>query len=284
MIKIFWRNDQMEQEDSNLLRKKVCLLGDACVGKTSLIKRFVFNEFDEKYISTLGTNVSKRDMKVVYTDKNNQVMDYDLTLAIWDIIGQKNLHSFNYNYFRNANGALVVCDITRRETLENLDLWTSSLFNIAGEIPLVFIINKFDLRDDAAFKIDELKPIAERFNADCFFTSARTGENVERAFYALSEQLVVRTKHRGVYEPATAKKIASEIIMEFCNNVGGLERGIPLVKEIFKIAGVDLLNPTKEQLTIAIPDLQQLLLDLEGAEIADRVAERFNNLILKLNN
>jgi len=118
--------------ESIQLRKKVCLLGDAAVGKTSLIRRFVFNQFDEKYITSIGTNVSKKDLRIDISLPNDIVQNYDLTFAIWDIIGQKELHSFNLNYFKNANGGIVVCDLTRRETLESLDMWTSSLFNVKG--------------------------------------------------------------------------------------------------------------------------------------------------------
>lgn len=262
-------------------RKKICLLGDSAVGKTSLIKRYVFNAFDDKYISTLGTNVSKKDLKVVIQGGHNQVTNYEVTLAIWDIIGQKNQRTFNQNYFRNANGGLVVCDITRRETLDNTDVWTSSLFNIAGEVPLIFILNKYDLRDQAEFDIDDLKTIADRFNSKCIFTSARTGENVENAFYLLAELLITKSLKFIRSQPST-KNIASEIIMEFCNNVGGLERGIPLVKEIFKLAGVNLLDPTKEQLEKALPELEQLLLDLEGESIASSATDKFKDLINQL--
>jgi small GTP-binding protein len=119
-------------EEPVQLRKKICMLGDSAVGKSSLIRRFVFNEFDEKYITTIGTNVSKKDLNLVIKEQNNESHNYELTLAIWDIIGQRDFHSFNLNYFRAANGGLVVCDITRRETLENLDMWASSFHNNIG--------------------------------------------------------------------------------------------------------------------------------------------------------
>jgi small GTP-binding protein len=273
----------MTTEESIEFRKKICLLGDAAVGKTSLIKKFVFNEFDEKYITTIGTNVSKKDLNVVLPDEKNQIKNYELTMAIWDIVGQRDMHSFNLNYFRNANGGIVVCDITRRETLENLDLWTSSLVNTAGKVPIVLIINKYDLRSDAKFELEQLKHLADEFQAPCFYTSAKTGENVEAAFYALSESMVKGSILKAKEElQANSAKIASAIIMEFCNEVGGLERGIPIVREVFKLSGVNLKNPTKEQLVSAIPELEQMLTDLEGAEVAKRAVEKFNGLIMKL--
>jgi len=264
------------------LRKKVCLLGDAAVGKTSVIRRYVHNQFDEKYITTIGTNVSKKDIKVVFQNQNNTNQNYEITLAIWDIIGQKELQSFNLNYFRNANGGIVVCDITRRDTLDSLMMWTSSFFNTIGQVPLVFLVNKYDLLDRAEFQVEELTAIANQFNAPSFITSALTGENVEHAFYTLGEQMIKTTQAQPGPQ-GDASKIASELIVEFSNNIGGIERGIPLIKEIFKIAGVDFLKPQKEQLTNAIPDLVQLLRDLQGAEVAERASQRFNVIVSKLN-
>ncbi len=275
-----WRFENMSEPI--VLRKKVCLLGDAAVGKTSLIRRYVLDQFDEKYITTIGTNVSKKNIKIVLKDQNNQLINYELTLAIWDIIGQRELHSFNLNYFRNANGGLVICDFTRRDTLDSLMMWTSSLFNTIGSVPLVFMANKFDIQDQAEFNLNDLVPVANQFQAASFATSALTGENVEQAFYMLGEAMVKQGQAQA--KPTTdVSKIASELIVEFCNNIGGIERGIPLIKEIFKIAGVDFLNPQKDQLKNAMPDLVQLLRDLQGAEVANKASGKFNLIISKLN-
>ena len=268
-------------EEPIVLRKKVCLLGDAAVGKTSLIRRYVHNQFDEKYITTIGTNVSKKDMRIVLKQPDNTIQNYDLTVAIWDIIGQKELQSFNLNYFRNANGGLVICDITRRDTLESLIMWTSSLFNTIGKVPLVFLANKYDLRGKAEFDINDLAKTASQFNAPNFLTSARTGENVEQAFYMLGEAMVKQGQAQT--GPADdVSKIASELIVEFCNQIGGIERGIPLIKEIFKISGVDFLNPQKEQLISALPNLVQLLRDLQGGDVAEKASAKFNLIVGKL--
>jgi small GTP-binding protein len=264
-----------------VIRKKVCLLGDAAVGKTSLIRRYVHNQFDEKYITTIGTNVSKKELKIGIADPNNNTQSYELTLAIWDIIGQRELQSFNLNYFRNANGGLVVCDITRRDTLDSLLMWTSSLFNTIGQVPLVFLANKYDLSDQAQFDNNELAQVANRFNAPSFITSARTGENVEHAFYRLGEAMVKHGQTQATPQ-GNVSKVASELIVEFCNHIGGIERGIPLIKEIFKISGVDFLNPEKQQLIKALPELIQLLRDLQGEEVAGKASQRFNLIMAKL--
>jgi small GTP-binding protein len=258
------------------------MMGDAAVGKSSLIRRFVFNEFDEKYITTIGTNVSKKDIKVVLKDQNNKLQRLDLTYAIWDIIGQREMHSFNLNYFRNANGGLVICDITRRETMENLELWASSFQNITGTVPLVFIVNKFDLRNNASFEIEEIESIAVKYNAPYLVTSARTGENVESAFYQLGELILKKKKAKESGSGDEVSKVASEIIMEFSNYVGGIERGIPLIKDVFKASGVDFTHPKKEQLLNALPELLELLRDLEGNKVAENAEIQFHGIIAKL--
>ena len=69
-------------------KKKICLLGDPAVGKTSLIKRFVYDEFDDKYISTLGAKVSKKDLQINILRKSNEPINVNMNLSIWDILGQ----------------------------------------------------------------------------------------------------------------------------------------------------------------------------------------------------
>ena len=172
------------------LRKKICLLGDAAVGKTSLIHRFVYNQFNERYITTIGTNVSKKELNVALQNKDKNMQKYSITLAIWDIIGQRGMESFNSNYFRNSNGGMVVCDITREETLTSLDSWVASFLQVSGKVPLVFLVNKSDLKKQVAFDLEELGSIAKLHDAPYFATSALTGENVEHSFHTLGKLIV----------------------------------------------------------------------------------------------
>ena len=86
---------------------KICIVGDPAVGKTSLIRRFVFDKYDDKYISTLGTKISKKD--VLYNDKK-----IEMTMMIWDVIGQQSFKSIHKSAFKGAKGAFIVCDLTRK--------------------------------------------------------------------------------------------------------------------------------------------------------------------------
>jgi small GTP-binding protein len=184
--------------DKVRVKGKICLLGDLAVGKTSLIRRYVLDTFDDKYITTIGTKVTKKRLNIEIPDKQKEV---DLTLLIWDIMGQyqerlpNTISQFDryvpqQNYFFNAKGAIVVCDLTRKSTYKNVKVWTSSLFEITGEIPVIVVGNKVDLEDKHEIQKDEILELAKEYNAISFLTSAKTGQNVEKMFYTLGEILV----------------------------------------------------------------------------------------------
>lgn len=166
---------------------KICLLGDGAVGKTSLINRFVKQHFTDRYLLTIGTNTYKKRIAIKRPGQN----DIYLSLIIWDIMGQMTFRQvFLPQYLKGSRGALLVCDLTRKETLERLDNWMDLMFVEWGEIPLVFIGNKNDLKDRHEFGAGELKDMAKDFGCGHFLTSAKTGENVEDAFQALGRTII----------------------------------------------------------------------------------------------
>ena len=184
--------------DKIRVKGKICLLGDLAVGKTSLIRRYVLDTFDDKYITTIGTKVTKKRLLIEVPDKQKEV---DLTLLIWDIMGQyqerlpTTISQFDryipqQNYFYNAKGAIVVCDLTRKSTFKNVKVWASSLFEVTGEIPLVIVGNKSDMKDKHEVEKEELMGYTKDFKAPVYQTSAKTGQNVEKIFYNLGELLV----------------------------------------------------------------------------------------------
>src|SRR5204863_8441821 len=102
------------------IKTKVCLVGEAAVGKTSLIRRFVQDDFDDCYITTLGAKVTKREIVFNMPDRKQIQMD----ITIWDIMGEKGFHELLKDaYFYGANGILAIADLTRRRTLDDLDDW-----------------------------------------------------------------------------------------------------------------------------------------------------------------
>ena len=168
-------------------RKKICLIGPGGVGKTSLIKRFILNIFDDKYLRTLGTKVSKKVVNLEFPEKELQV---NLTMMVWDIMGQESFRPIlQDSYFFGTEGCLAVCDSTNVETMEALDEWVASLHKIAKDAQLIILANKSDLSESQVVDKEKLETFASRYNAPCFFTSAKTGDNVEKAFYELGKLL-----------------------------------------------------------------------------------------------
>lgn len=173
--------------EDDLMKVKVCFIGDAGVGKTSLIKRFVLDVFDDRYIATIGTKVTK---KIVDVDGKTKVM-----MLVWDIMGQKGFRELlREAYFFGAHGAIAVCDLTNKETLEELRYWIKALTDVAGDVPIVFAGNKADLENDRVIKEQDLQELATKYKAQAFLTSAKTGQNVETVFKALAEAMSERMK------------------------------------------------------------------------------------------
>ncbi|UCE80248.1 MAG: GTP-binding protein, partial [Methanobacteriota archaeon] len=109
--------------------KKVGLIGDSGVGKTSLIRRYVIDVFDDKYIATIGTKVSKRDIEYKLTDKTVY-----LTLMLWDILGQKDYKKIRAQSLKSSHGVMIVADLTRPETVKSAEeFWLKETWESLGQ-------------------------------------------------------------------------------------------------------------------------------------------------------
>ncbi len=184
--------------DSKRMKMKICLVGEAAVGKTSLIRRFVLDDFDDKYIQTLGTKVSKKELKTRHPDQD---IDLRIDMTVWDIMGQKGFRELlKEAYFYGAKGIVAVCDVSRGSTLDDLDDWIEGVYSVTGKIPIVFICNKVDLKEKMEFSETEVKQATKAYDAPYYFSSAKTGENVEVAFKTLAEKVARErlTKHEQV--------------------------------------------------------------------------------------
>ena len=167
-----------------LLTKKICMLGDPGVGKTSLVARFVLNSYDDKYISTIGTKVSKKDIIFEEPDRG---LSINVRLMIWDIAGQNSYQFAKVAFLKGSHGALLVSDTTRTDTLLNLDGWIEALEKVTGPVPKVFLANKADLTDLREFGEKEILEMAKKYNTSGYLTSCKTGDNVETAFREIAD-------------------------------------------------------------------------------------------------
>ncbi len=173
------------------VKKKICLLGDGAVGKTSLIRRFVLDEFDDDYIMTMGAKVSKKTIPVKYgvgTPKETHVC---INLSIWDLLGQvdESIQRVQPIYYRGSEGALFVADVTRVETKEHMNFWVESIYDVTDEIPSIFLLNKIDLEEKAQYSLQDFGTVAKKYDSAYYPTSAKTGLNVETVFYELARML-----------------------------------------------------------------------------------------------
>ncbi|MBU4071483.1 MAG: GTP-binding protein [Candidatus Thermoplasmatota archaeon] len=161
---------------------KVCLVGDPEVGKSSLVRRFVLDQFDETYMLTIGAKVMKKTVTVQYEGK-----DVSVSLLIWDLMGQKNFSIIESVALYNIVGGMVVCDLTRKSTYKSLEYWVEAVRKISPGIPMIVLGNKSDLLGQAQVTGEELGKASDYLTSTWFLTSAKTGENVEGAFKRLAE-------------------------------------------------------------------------------------------------
>lgn len=167
------------------LSKKICLLGDFAVGKTSLMRRFIYDRFDDKYISTIGVKVSRKT--VVVPNESDLV---ELTMMLWDLAGSEEFSQVRASYFRGSAGAVLVCDLTRADTLASLPHYLTDLHKVSPDAKCVLVANKMDLTSEHQFTPEQAKKVAADMGISCFFTSAKTGTEVETLFRYLGQTLL----------------------------------------------------------------------------------------------
>jgi small GTP-binding protein len=163
------------------IQKKICLLGDFAVGKTSLIRRYVEGIFDDTYLTTVG---------VVVTRKALTYPDISLNLLIWDLAGGRDFSQSGY--LIGVAGAFIVCDLTRATTLTAYHTYSSQVRQLNPNAELILLANKSDLIDARIVSDERLWAMAGELGAPLLFTSAKTGEHVEAAFSCLADSLITR--------------------------------------------------------------------------------------------
>jgi small GTP-binding protein len=152
---------------------KIVVIGDSGVGKTCLLLRFVHNEWDPDFQPTLGVEFL---VKIVNTDKRR------VQLQLWDTAGQELFRSVTREYYRGSAGALVLFDLTSRDSFANVGQWLRDLREVARpDLTIALIGNKVDLADRRAVPQEEAREYAERNQISYFETSAKTGDCVDSA-------------------------------------------------------------------------------------------------------
>ncbi len=165
-----------------MIQRKVCLIGDFAVGKTSLFHRFVYNRFSETYLTTVGVLIQR---KVV------EVGSQQVTMILWDMEGGKDSTSLKASSLAGAAGAVIVCDLTRVGSILHCQGYAESLRNMKPDIRLMLAGNKYDLIDsDSHAHLAVVRQVAKKENLPMTLTSAMTGEGIEEMFQSLGESLL----------------------------------------------------------------------------------------------
>jgi small GTP-binding protein len=173
----------------SLISRKVCLIGDFGVGKTSLIRRFVDRQFSDQYLSTVGVKISRKTLAVPHQDLAEATT---LQLLIWDIEGSHAFKSAAQSYLQGAKGALIVGDVTAPETLDHIPDHIQRFLSLNPQGIVAIALNKTDLMEpelQAKFLQRHAVPNSTQVQGT-YLTSAKLGNNVDLIFQNLSEKLV----------------------------------------------------------------------------------------------
>ena len=171
---------------------KLVLIGDINVGKTSILSRYLTNTFNENIKCSVSVDYKIKNIQI---DKNLRI-----DLCIWDTCGQERLRALSANYYRKADGVILVYDTTSIDSFNNLDYWLKSIkFYCKRDIPIIIIGNKIDLEN----KID--KETLNDFmrahsNIPIFNTSAKTGKGINEAFYNIAQTIYNIKKEYEIIE------------------------------------------------------------------------------------
>ena len=165
------------------------MIGDFGVGKTSLIRRFVDRQFSDQYLSTVGVKISRKDMILENTKRQENVA---AQLLIWDLEGHTKFKGIAPTYLQGASGVLIVADVSRAETVERISEHIQLYSSVNPKGSIIVALNKVDLIDDE--KLALLVEIAHSLSKDkviaVYTTSAKTGKDVDEIFYKLAYAMV----------------------------------------------------------------------------------------------
>ena len=203
---MFWKKKEKsieiksvdESSDNQKYFLKIVLLGDGAVGKTNIRKNYLGQGFTKDHLMTIGADFAAADKVIQIKDK-----EYNITFQIWDLAGQGTFNQVRSMYYRGVFGALVVFDVTRKNSFDNLSSWVKELYKNSkrGAVPIVILGNKYDLFDEdedhvKSVEINDMIELLnkelkdENFNVTYLNTSALTGLNIENAFESLGSNII----------------------------------------------------------------------------------------------
>ena len=167
---------------------KYIIIGDACVGKSNLLLRYANGEFRSEYQTTIG---------VEFTAKNINIDNLSYRIQLWDTSGQETFKSITRNYYKNSACAIVVYDITSRDSFQNVATWIDEIrAQCTKSIYMILVGNKIDLETDGRRQVEtaEGQEFAEKYEIQFYETSAKVGTNADNVFINSSKEIAKRIK------------------------------------------------------------------------------------------
>ena len=169
------------------ITKKICLLGDFNVGKTSLIGRFVEDKFSDRYLSTVGVKVSRKSLDIKTDSQSCQV-----NLMVWDLEGNTKFKPITPSYLKGASGSIIVADLSRVNTLSSISQHINLFLEVNPQATIAIAFNKADLiSQEKLEKLIKNHSFYDNPQILCIYpTSAKTGDNVAKIFKELSKSII----------------------------------------------------------------------------------------------
>ncbi len=194
----------MADEENYDVLFKIVLIGDSFVGKTNIMSKYLMNEFHEDSKATVG---------VEFGAKKFDIEGKSVKAQIWDTAGQERYKSITTTYYKGAKGALIVYDITRKETFDSVDRWISEVLNSGDKnMTMLLIGNKCDLDNQRQVTKEQGEEKAKAFKVAFLETSASSGENLDVAFEMIMKEVYSKCKNEldeddGMEEMQMGKEI-----------------------------------------------------------------------------
>jgi small GTP-binding protein len=239
----------MELKEVN---KKIILLGDGKVGKTSIVSRYLRDTFDEGYIPGTGMVVYPKSLQFSFPN-----LVINLKMSICDMCGQKAYGRIRDTSMTGGQGIIIVGDLARPETISSIDeFWREEVRSTMGILPTVYFGNKLDLVDRGSAPAKLLEATGNKTGTLVILGSAKTGESIKELFDKMGEMLVAdlvsAPSRRDDKEPTTIMDVLDRIVQDFCAQYGDMEKGMTIVQNQFRQIGLDLRKPSVEGLMLLI--------------------------------
>ena len=197
-----------EEENKYEYIFKIILIGSSSVGKSSILQRYIQKVFNESYSCTIGVD---------FFMKSLDIGDKSIKMQLWDTAGTEKFRSITTGYYRGANAAFIVFDLTSKQSFECLNEWIENYYKYSdpnSEKNVVLIGNKCDLVDRREITQEEIDKFIKDNNIMYYETSAKTGQNIDECFYFIAEKLVKEFENKENEEEKRTDLINNDNLKE----------------------------------------------------------------------